>query len=184
MFYDTYTSGCQLLGESIVYTNTLSRTSVRHIEAYLRQKWFGSQTAGLRPARARSLEIADGARLEIAGGAPIEVARLVCNGVIDGGVGLAEGAELHVRTAENHSLSTLQIAGGVDASKGGTLVLVNSQGALASGISRIAKLNRPEVGVWRIEERGLSTKSIYTVRASDGWMVLDVRRPGLGIIVR
>jgi hypothetical protein len=184
LFNGTYTSGCQLLGESIVYTNTLSRSSVKLVEAYLRRKWFGAETAGLRQAKAASVEIDVGARLAITGGASLQVSRLACAGVFDGEVRLAADAELHVSVAENLTVRTLQILGGIDASSGGKLVLDNGSALPAPGRYRIAKLAGSDIGTWRVEEKVPAAKRVYSVKAEDGWMVLVVNRCGLRLIVR
>ena len=79
-----YLYGGGKLGEYIVYDRTLNDRDAKKVEAYLRKKWFGRDTAGYTPAVVGAVSVAKGAALQVVGGAPINVTSLAGAGTVTG----------------------------------------------------------------------------------------------------
>ena len=143
-----YNGGVGYEGEILLYTNTLSRASALKIEAYLNKKWRGVETPGYRPAATGRLAVDEGATLEIYGGEPITASAFACAGSVSGTVALTEGATLELAVDEDGRMSPLDVSGGIDFSRGGTVVL--SGGKLRTGAYPLAANAGAGLGEWTI----------------------------------
>jgi hypothetical protein len=132
----------------IFYTNTLSRASALKVEAYLNKKWRGVETPGFRAASTGRLVIDEGAALEVYGGAPVTASAFACAGSVSGAVALAEGATLELEVDDLGAVSPLDVSGGIDFSRGGTVVLTG--GKLRTGVYPLAANAGAGLGDWTV----------------------------------
>lgn len=159
-------------GETIMYTNTLSRESALKVEAYLNKKWFGKDTPGCRQAATGSLVVDEGATLEVFGGAPVRAEEFACAGSVAGAVELAEDGTLRVSVGADGSVGTIAVSGGLDLSKGGVVELVGAAGALRAGSYPLATSAAATVGNWSVE--GLPSGRTAKLQLADGTIRLVV----------
>lgn len=179
-----YTYGGVTIGESIIYTNTLSRGAVLAVEAYLNQKWFGRETPGYRPAQAGRLTVAPSARVTVTGGAPLAVRTLASEGAVDGAVTVEDGGTIEVVVAADGTPTPLGITGGLRLAGDGTLVLGGSVRRVAAG-SHLLASDVTAAGTWTVAlAQGLSSTRTFALRLAGGNLFLDVAAPGVMIIIR
>ena len=171
-------------GETILYTNTLSQTSMLKVEAYLNKKWFGKDTPGYRPATTGSLAVDAGATLDIVGGAPVTASSLACEGTVNGAVALAAGASVTLVVNADGSVAPLGVTGGVDFSQGGTVVLTGDVRALTKGEHAVATALGAGFGVWTVTGEGLKGTWEYRLGRSGDTVVLEAIAPGMLLLVR
>ena len=86
----------QILGEHVLYRETLCDENLKRAQAYLRQKWYGVSTPGYRPACVGALEVDEGAALAIYGGTPSEASALSGAGTVEGSVTFSDGGTIGV----------------------------------------------------------------------------------------
>ena len=165
-------------GEVILYTNTLSRASALKVEAYLNKKWFGKDTPGCRAATTGRLVVDEGATLAIDGGAPVTASAFACAGSVSGTVSLAEGATLELVVGEDGTVSPLDVSGGIDFSRGGTVAL--SGGKLRTGAYPLAANAGAGLGAWTLT--GLSRGRDAVLVEAGGVVSLVVYGGGIIII--
>ena len=135
-------------GEVLFYTNTLSRASALKVEAYLNKKWCGVETPGYRPAATGRLAVDEGATLEVYGGAPVSASAFACAGTVSGAVALTDGATLELVVEDDGTVSPLNVSGGIDFSRGGTVSMVG--GKLKTGVYPIAANAGASLGEWTV----------------------------------
>ena len=182
----TYMSyGGQKLGESIIFTNALCRSSVRKIEAYLRKKWFGADTPEFsNPASMGVLKVAADAEVEIVGGAPLTVTGLKGAGTVDGAVAFAADAVFTVTVGEDGSVSVPTVSGGLDVSAGGTVLLVGAPTALEPGTYDLGAVKAAETyGTWTAVTETPIRRDL-SVAVSDGHLVLAVTPRGAVLLIK
>ena len=179
------TIGGQELGEVILYTRWLPDSEIKKVEAYLRQKWYGTSTPGTRPASVGTLDVASGATLSVAGGAPIETAGLAGGGTVAGSVALAEGAVIRARVdASGEIVDSLSVTGDVDFSHGGTVVLEGDVSLLKNGewpLVESPSITAGSASGWTCESTSRSTMRVV---ARDGVLVLHVVPKGMFILFK
>lgn len=181
----SYYSGCQVLGESILYTNTLSRESVRRVESYLNRKWFGKETLRYRAAVTASLAVDEGAVLKVTGGTPITTSLLCSEGEIDGDVAVADGGKVVVAVQADGTVLSLGMDGTLLLAGGGTLELTGNVGRVRPGRYLLAEGFDGDVANWTVAaEVGKTLHKPCALVALDGKLYLDVQRLGMAIIVR
>ena len=180
----TYWGGKSRDGETILYTNTLSRASALKVEAYLNKKWFGKETPGLRPAFVGSLAVDAGATLDIVGGAPVTASSFVCAGTVNGAVALADGASITLVVNADGSVTPFGVTGGVDFSQGGTVVLTGEVAALTKGSHAVATALGAGFGTWTVTGEGLKGTWEYRLGRSGDTVVLEAIAPGMLLLVR
>jgi hypothetical protein len=176
-------TGGQELGEQLFFNETLSQEQVLAVEAYLREKWFGVETAGYRGSRVRSLEVAAGAKVAVYGNSPLVVDELSGEGTVEGSVEIAPGGSIKVALrpeGEAAALSVgaitldreiaLEFAGDVAELEAGTYVMVSSPGIKAG--DRCA---------WIAPKAGNRSTRVRTV---DGAVVVDIIANGFFMLVR
>ena len=179
-----YTYGGVTIGESIIYTNTLSRGAVLAVEAYLNRKWFGRETPGYRPAQAGRVAVAPSARVTVTGGAPLEVRALASEGAVDGSVTVADGGTVEVVVAADGTPTPLGVSGALRLAGDGTLVLRGNLRRAATG-SHLLASDVTAAGTWTVARaEGLASARTFALRLADGSLYLDVSAPGAVIVVR
>ena len=169
-------------GEFILYTNTLSRTHVEQVEAYLSKKWFGRETAGYRPAQLGALTVADGATVKVEGNAPLTVSALSGAGAVNGALKLAAGAVLTAVADADGVIQPISVTGGADISAGGTVMIDSPVAKLAAGSYNLLPVNS-EAGTWQIGNAD-EFKREMSLAVRDGYLVLTVYPNGLLLLVR
>jgi hypothetical protein len=153
------------------------------VEAYLREKWFGVETAGYRGSRIKSLEMEGGAKVAVYGNSPLVVDELSGEGAIEGPVAIAPGGSIKVALrpeGEEGALSVGEIAldneisieFSDDAARldVGTYVIVSSH-----------KIKEGDSCAWVAPKAG---KRSTRVRTIDGAVVLDVFAKGSVMLLR
>jgi hypothetical protein len=171
------------LAESIIYTNTLSRGAVLQVEAYLNRKWFGAQTPGYRPAKARSLKVASGASVTVQGGAPFSVGTFASGGSVEGDVTVADGGVLEIAVADDGSVAPLGISGKLTLA-GGRVVLTGAAAKIRLGLWPLAG-DAVVSGSWTVENAdGSARRKLVRLFESDGALYLRVDSPGFMLMVR
>lgn len=179
-----YGYGGMALAESIIYTNTLSRGAVLQVEAYLNRKWFGAQTPGYRPAKARSLKVASGATVTVQGGAPFSVGTFASGGSVAGDVTVAEGGTLEIAVAEDGSVVPLGVSGRLTLVGGGTVLLTGAASEIRDGLWPLAG-DVSVSGSWSVENAdGSRQRKVVRLFESDGGLYLRVDSSGFKLIVR
>ena len=154
-YHDSYwRGGGQILGEHVLYRETLCDESLKRAQAYLRKKWYGVSTPGYRPAEIDALEIEAGAALCVYGGAPVLARSLSGAGSIEGSVTIADEGTIDVEIAPDGSLAIASITGKLSAAGSGTVVLSGAYRALNAGTYSLAAAS----GDW----------SNWTARFADG----------------
>ena len=182
--YTKYRGGNCRDGEVIIYTNTLSGASMKKVEAYLAQKWFGHETPGCRPASTGALAVDAGATLELVGGAPISATSFSCVGTVKGAVALEDGAELTLVVNEDGSVAALDVSGGVDFSKGGTVRLTGAVRSLAKGAHVVVDAIGEGFGDWTVVAEGLRKGWTCSFGLVGGEATLTAVAPGMILLVR
>ena len=181
-----YWGGGQELGEVVLYRDKLSSNTIDRVEAYLRRKWFGQETAGYRAATAQAVDIAPGATLEVRG-EPLSVKTLSGSGTIRGAVSLRANAEIAVTVEQDGSLGTsLSVDGAIDLSGGGTVRVSGALGKATVGrhvILSSASITGASAANWSLAVDGAGRRH-YSLQAVDGFLVVDVSKDGLTFIVR
>ena len=181
--YAKYTGG-QDIGEAIVYERALSEESVKFIEAYLRNKWFGDPLpCGYRRARVASLDVAEGATVTLCGNAPLTVGTISGAGVVDGAVSL-DGGELTVTVPDDGSAPTLTL-GAVRLDDAVTVRFCGAVKKLAVGEHVLivsASIRAGDPVSWPVD--GLPVNRRCVLRAVDGALVAQVCKAGMVVHVR
>ena len=178
-----YGYGGMALAESIIYTNTLSRGAVLQVEAYLNRKWFGAQTPGYRPAKARSLKVASGASVTVQGGAPFSVGTFASGGSVEGDVTVADGGVLEIAVADDGSVAPLGISGKLTLA-GGRVALTGAAAKIRLGLWPLAD-DAVVSGSWTVENAdGSARRKLVRLFESDGALYLRVDSPGFMLMVR
>ena len=113
-----YYIGGQKFAEYMAYTQMLSRATISSVEAYLKEKWFGTETVGYRATLASSVAVDSGATLRIASGGPITTGALSGGGTVDGSIVLSPDAEIDVEVGAGGIVETLSITGSLAVSDG------------------------------------------------------------------
>ena len=177
-------SGGQELGEQLFFDETLSSEQVLAIEAYLRAKWFGTETDGYRGSRMRSLDVAAGAEVAVCGNVPLKTARLSGSGVIDGGVAIDDGGVFGVTVAADGSVDALTV-GEIDLSGDVTVVFSGDANDLVTGRTVLissASIKAGTICSWSVPAQ--PAKRFITLSVIDGALVMDVAKKGLVLSVR
>ena len=180
-----YYAGGQRFAEYILYPKMLSRQEVEAVEAYLREKWFGIETPGYLPTRAKSVAVDDGAVLQLKGGA-VETAAFVCSGRIEGGVSLVENAVLTAVVGADGTVGASVVTGTLDLSRGGTVMVTGCTEALESGRYVIADAGgvvMDSAARWNCVFDD-TTNFKGTLAAVDGKLTLKISKSGFTMIVR
>ena len=180
--YGTRTGG-QELGEQLFFNETLSQEQVLAVEAYLREKWFGVETAGYRGSRIKSLEMTAGAKVVVYGNSPLIVNGLSGEGTVEGPVAIASGGSIKVALrpeGEEGGLSvgeialdnkiSIEFADDASSLDVGTYVIVSSH-----------KIKEGDSCAWVAPKAG---KRSTRVRTIDGAVVLDVFAKGSVMLLR
>ena len=175
--------GGQIIGEHVLYRETLCEESIRRAEAYLRGKWYGVSTPGYRPAAVDELEIDAGATLSVYGGAPVEARSLSGAGTVDGSVAIADGGALLVDIASDGTLVVPALTGMVSARGGGTVVLSGAYRALGDGLHVLAAVSGDWSGWTAAFADGERHSRELTVSVSGGTLVLGVKKSGSILVV-
>ena len=171
-----YYSGAQHLGEYILFRESLSRETVRRVEAYLARKWFDRESVGYRAAKAGSVNVASGATLELCGTAPITVKTLSGGGTIIGAVTLAADAELSVAIVDG-AVAPLTVSGAL--SGGGTVRVTGDPQTLPVGTHTLLSAGSLSADVWTVELTAANTsRRHYRVRRVGNTLVLQVSDAG------
>ena len=180
-----YYAGGQRFAEYILYPQMLSRSEVEAVEAYLREKWFGIETPGYLPTRAKSIAVDDGAALQLKGGA-VETAAFVCSGRIEGGVSLVENAVLTAVVGADGVVGASVVTGTFDLSRGGTVSVTGSLEALVPGRYVIVDAGGLATGSsaqWNcVFDKAADFKGKLAV--VDGKLMLKISKAGFTVIVR
>ena len=177
-----YIYGGMNLGESIIYTNKLSRGAALQVEAYLNRKWFGAETAGYRPAQAKSLSVAAGASVTLEGGAPVSVESFASCGAVTGSVVVADGGSLTVTVLDDGSVAPLGVAGRLVLAGDGVVRLTGATRKIQSGLWTLAD-DVVVAGAWTMEDAGDAMPTRYaSLRLENGKLCLYVSSKGLKII--
>lgn len=175
--------GGQIVGEHVLYRETLSEESIRRAEAYLRGKWYGVSTPGYRPAVVGALKIDAGATLSVYGGAPVEADSLSGAGTVDGSVTIADGGALLVDITSDGTLVVPTLTGTVSAQGGGTVVLSGAYRALGDGLHALAAASGDWSGWTAAFADGERHSRELTISVSGGTLVLGVRKSGSILVV-
>lgn len=178
-----YTGGMDV-AEYLLYPMGLCSESLRKIDAYLRQKWFGVTPQAFLPAEAGRVTVDEGATLNVVGSS-MTVGSISGAGTVKGALVLAQGATCDVEVAADGSVDTLTVDGTVDFSRGGTVTLSGDVRKLATG--RHVLVSCPNIdpatsGQWTV--LGVPKNRTVTVRVILGALVIDVERFGIVLIVR
>ncbi len=179
------TIGGQEIGEVMLYTRWLPDPEIKKVEAYLRDKWYGQSTAGVRPVSAGAIEVASGATLSVSGGAPVETAGLAGGGTVAGDVALAAGAVIRARVdASGEIVDTLSVTGSIDFSRGGTVVLEGDVSNIKAGEWTLVA--SPSIVAGSAAGWTCASTSRHTMRvvARDGALVLRVAPKGMNISIK
>ena len=176
--------GGQILGEHVLYRETLCEESLMRAQAYLRQKWYGVTTPGYRPAEVGAIEVDEGATLAIYGGTPIAASALSGAGAVDGSVTIADGGSIAVSIAADGSLSLPSLTGTLAAAGGGTVVLSGAYRALGAGTYALAAATGDWSGWTATFDDGENHNRSLAVSASGGTLWLTVFKTGYMLIVR
>lgn len=183
-FHDSYyRGGGQILGEHVLYRETLCDESLKRVQAYLRKKWYGVSTPGYRPAEVDALEVDEGATLAVYGGAPVAARSLSGAGAVDGSVMIADGGTLSVEIAVDGSLALPSITGDLSAAGGGTVVLSGAYRALAAGRYALATVSGDWSGWTAKFYDGEDHNRSLALSASGGTLWLTVVKAGFIVIV-
>ena len=176
--------GGQIIGEHVIYRETLCEESIRRAEAYLKDKWYDVSTPGYRPAAMSALSVADGAALAVYGGAPVSVSSLAGTGVVEGSVDVADGGVISVVTSVDGSLQTPSVTGSLTAAGGGRLVVSGAYRSLAPGAHPIAAVSGDWSG-WSAEfADGETHGRTLSVSVADGMLRLSVSRAGWLLLIK
>ena len=175
-------NGGQQIAESIVYTNVLSRDSVRKVEAYLNKKWFGRDTPGCRAARFGALAVDEGAVFEVVGDLPAYVNGLAVYGSVTGAVSVADGGTIEVNVAAGGLVEPMAISGGVTLEGGGTVHLSGDVRNVPVGRYPLVALNAPLAGLWTVT--GGDSRRPARLVVAGGVLTLEVLPKGMMFILR
>jgi hypothetical protein len=175
-------NGGQQIAESIVYTNVLSRDSVKKVEAYLNKKWFNRDTPGCRAARFGALAVDEGAVFEVVGDLPAYVASLAVYGSVSGAVSVADGGAIAVKVAEGGAVLPLDVTGGVALEGGGTVTLEGDTAHLQVGTYPLCAVNGSVGGVWSAVAEGFKGSARVTVVG--GVLTLEIIPKGAMMVIR
>ena len=169
------------LGEAILSTKWHSPEETKHVEAYLRKKWFGQETEGFREASVGTLKVAAGARVEVLGDGALTVGTMECAGAVVGDVALAPDGEIVVAVGDDGSVHCIEMSGTVNLAGGGTIRVVGNVSALQLGKHPIlsAETILFDGAAWTVECP--SGRSGIQLRASGG--VLSLYVPGGTILI-
>ena len=179
-----YSYGGMNLGESIIYTNRLSRGAALQIEAYLNRKWFGAETTGYRPAQAKSLSVAAGASVTLKGSAPFAVESFASCGAVVGSVSVADSGTLTVTVLEDGSVAPLGVTGRLTLAGGGVVRLTGATSKIQAGLWPLAD-DAVVSGAWTVENAdGTVPRRNSTLRLEGGRLSLFVRSNGMSMIFR
>jgi hypothetical protein len=170
------------LGEQLFFNETLSQEQVLAVEAYLREKWFGAETAGYRGSRLKSLEVAAGAKVAVYGNSPLVVEKLSGEGAVEGAVEIAPGGSIKaaLRPEGETALSVgsialdreiaLEFTDDAAELEAGTYVFISSPG-----------IRDGERCSWIAPKAGDRSTRVRTV---DGAVVVDIIANGFFMLVR
>lgn len=176
-------TGGMMLGEVLIFTNTISVADSHKIEAYLGRKWFGRTMPLGSPSAAGRVSVASGATLRVEGDAPLAATSVSGQGVIDGSVTLVSDAVLEVVVKDDGSIaSATVISGKLDASAGGTVIVTGAVKALKKGIYPILTATSLVSGVWSCLADGIGRPVKVVVQ--DNALCLCVGQNGLVLMVR
>jgi hypothetical protein len=178
----SYVYGGMKVGESLIYTNKLSRGSVLQIEAYLNRKWFNVQTPCYRPAQVKSLTVESGACVEFDGSAPITVGSFASSGSVAGSV-VVEGGSLSVAVSADGVPAPLGVTGKLTL-KGDGIVYLTGAAGVVPGLWPIAD-NVELTGKWVVKNAdGTDPRLTSIVIVEAGKMYLKVSPNGIIMLVR
>lgn len=179
-----YHFGGNAVAEVLYYAEALSKDELKRAEAYLNRKWFGRETPGYRPARAKSLHVEAGAEAAVLGGAPLTVEALSGLGRVDGSITVADGGTLEVVVAADGVPVFPEVGGTLCLDGDGTVVLNGNVRRARSGSYCLAPV-ATVAGRWTpVLAEGLSSRKKFSLVCRDGGLWLDVRSPGALILIR
>lgn len=179
-----YVYGGMKVGESVVYTNVLSREATLRVEAYMNRKWFGVDTPCYREAAVKTLTVAAGATAKVTGGGALTAKAIVGTGTVDGSVALADGGTLTATVLPDRSVVAPSVTGALDLSAGGTLVLDDTLARPAGGEHLLAERVTGSVDGWTVTSRVGKSQAALSLVIRDGALYLLVRPRGLMLIMR
>ena len=182
--YHQYYGG-EEIGELIVYERALSEEEAKKVEAYLRKKWYGAETAGYLAPVADSVAVEAGATLSLRGAAPLTASTLAGAGTVDGSVVGAGAAELVVTVNEDGTVSKLTVTGDADLSSGCTVRFDGAVDRLAAGDFVILQASGDlSVGELAVDRTGVRKSRFCSLTVQGGNLVLNVTKSGLSVIIR
>lgn len=185
--YNRYVGG-QTVGEAILYREGLSERQVEAVEAYLRRKWFGTDSPRYRPAAVSNLTVRSGATLSVTGGQPLTVnGAFSGGGSVEGALAFGSGAVLTVTVGPGGTVVPVQVSGAVDFSAGGTVLVTGALSELQPGEYRILSSSSAMTGVAGLKvvfDGDLRRNLGCSVRADAAGLVLSIKAPGMTVIVR
>ena len=176
-----------MLGEYVAYARGLSSRDALKVEAYLRKKWFGQDTAEFLPAVAGRVAVASGASLEVVGDGPLTLASLAGGGTVSGSVTFASGADFTLVAQSDGTMGkAASVSGTLDLSVGGVVKVTGSVLALPSGVYTVVEAGTltGSLDNWSVD-LGTAGKRRTAALSMDGTRVLlTIGRFGSVLIVR
>jgi hypothetical protein len=179
-----YFIGGQKFAEYMAYTQMLSRATISSVEAYLKEKWFGTETAGYRATRAASVAVDSGATLRIASGGPITTGALSGGGTVDGSIVLSPDAEIDVEVGAGGVVEALSITGSLAASDG-TVHLSGNVRELALGRYAIVSASSlpDQLAGWTVVS-SVRPAHLISLEVENGTLYLVAKPKGITINFR
>ena len=185
---DVYYYGGEQFGEYVAFERKLAPEDVADIEAYLRKKWFGTETPGYGATALKGLSLGPDATLKVRGNAPVTVSGTlgVAGGEVDGALALASGVALEAAVDESGAVQGLTVSGGLDFPAAGTVTLVGALDALLPGAYTLLEAATPIASAagWTVDATGVRKRYVYTLSVKDGKLMLNVSKPGMLLLVR
>lgn len=178
--------GCRL-GEYILYREILCPESVKRVEAYLKNKWYGEPVVGYREATMQSLTVEAGATLEVVGGAPVAVSGLEGAGNVLGSLRLGYGSYVTARVSSAGEPELPVVSGTVTSELNGWLTIDGDLGKLKSGSYKLFDAVDGDWSEWEVRFTNsgycTGTGSVYV---SEGalYLSLTISRAGAMLIIK